>query len=333
MQNGAFRLPAPGALLCTALGGAAWALSDFLPLGAVVLAILLGALVGNVVRPGEGYQPGIRFCEKTLLAVAIALMGVNLDFTILRTLGSEGALIVIAGVPVTLLAARVIGRWMKVDPKLALLLGSGNAICGSSAIAAVNGVIDAEEKDVGLSVAIVNFLGTVGIFLLPLYAQQAMGLTDLTSGVLAGNLLQAVGQVVAAGFSISDTAGQAATLIKMSRILMLFPVILILIALRKRRAREDAENDALAKHPGVPLFIIGFACFSLVPTFELLPPPWIKGVAQASKMALIVAMAGIGLRISAGSILRDGRQALLLAGLVFLIQIAFTSLMVLALFR
>ncbi len=317
--------------LCLVLAAAAYVLADFIPIGAVAMAIILGILTGNLMRPGTSFTAGISFSEKHILAAAIALMGVNLDFTILRELGLRSVLLVIAGVAVTIGAALVLGAALRLDRKFALLLGIGNGVCGSSAIAATEQIVGAREEEVGLSVAIVNALGTAGIFLLPFLAHTVLRLTDLDAGLMIGNTLQAVGQVVAAGFSVSDAAGQTATIIKMTRILMLFPLVfLLLFAFAGRGAARNRASGRSARggRPRVPGFIIGFVLLSLVPTFGLLPDRWVSVLGHASHYALIVAMAGIGLRITFASILRNGRSALLAGGAIFAVQILFSGVMV-----
>lgn len=258
----------PGITLCCVIGAAAILVAGYVPLGAVAVAIILGILVGNLIRPGAIFQRGITFGEKQVLSFAIALMGVNLNFLILRELGLHSLLLIGVALAVTILSSLFLARLLRIDRKLALLLGIGNGVCGSSAIAATEGIIGADKEQVGLSVAIVNFLGTLGIFLLPYLGAGLLHFTELNSGLLIGNTLQAVGQVVASGFSIGDTAGQTATLVKMGRILMLTPVILILIASFGDRKTSRGKGD---KKAGMPLFIVGFFLFSLIPTLGLLP--------------------------------------------------------------
>jgi len=315
----------PGITLCCAIGAVAILVAAYVPLGAVAVAIILGILVGNLIRPGAVFQGGITYSERQVLSFAIALMGVNLNFLILRELGYRSLLLIVAAMAVTILSSLFLARFLRIDRKLALLLGIGNGVCGSSAIAATEGIIGADKEQVGLSVAIVNFLGTIGIFLLPYLGVGIMHFTDLNSGLLIGNTLQAVGQVVAAGFSVGDTTGQTATLVKMGRILMLTPVILILIASFADRKGSRGKGT---KKAGMPLFIVGFFLFSLIPTLGLLPEGAIHIISLISRYTLILAMAGIGLRITFSSILRNGKEALVLGGLVFVVQIVFSTTMV-----
>jgi len=317
-----------GILFCILIGIAALFLSSYIPIGAVAIAIILGIIIGNITNPGTIFNKGINFSEKHILSFAIALMGVNLNFLILKELGFKSILLIIVAMGITISSSIILAKIFKFDKKFALLIGIGNGICGSSAIAATEQIIGSKKEDVGLSVAIVNFLGTIGIFLLPFIATFILKFTDINSGMLIGNTLQAVGQVVASGFSISNNSGQTATIVKMTRILLLTPVIFILIFIFSNRNNSKGKGGNIK----IPLFVIGFILFSLVPTFKLLPEEIIKVIGKLSHYALIVAMAGIGLKITFGSILKDGKSALLIGVLIFIIQIIFSGSVILIFF-
>lgn len=322
-----FRQYGFGLVLCILIGIVSLFLGDYTPLGAVTIAIVLGIGVGNVGRLGDRFEAGIKFSEKRVLPWSIALMGVNLNYLILKELGYQSLLLVIAGIIVALAVSLLFAKIFAYDQKVALLLGIGNGICGSSAIAATEQIIGVEKQDVGLSIAIVNFLGTIGMFLLPIIATLLLKLDSLNSGLLIGNTLQAVGNVVAAGFSVSPLSGQTATIVKMARILMLTPVIFFLLVVATGKAVPDG-NAKRAKLYNIPTFIIGFSLFSLIPTFSLLPEAYIEIISTASHYLLVVAMAGIGLKTTIASIIKDGRSALLIGSLIFLVQIAFSSVVI-----
>ena len=314
-----------GTLLCIVIGVCALFFSEYIPIGAVVIAILLGMIVGNTIELGEIVTKGVTFSETHILSFAIALLGVDLNFVILRELGYKSILIIIAAMAVTIFSSIVFAKIFKFKKRFALLLGIGNGICGSSAIAATKQIIGANEEEVGLSIAIVNFLGTIGIFLLPFIGTVLLGFSEINSGILIGNTLAAVGQVIAAGFSVSEASGQTATIIKMVRILMISPVVFILILTFSRKFLKHGSG---IKSNGIPLFIVGFILFSFIPNFELLPEVYIRTISKISRYALIVAMAGIGLKITIGSVLKNGKSALLIGGLIFLLQIVFSSSMI-----
>ena len=319
-----------GIVLCIVIGLLAIFTSMYINVGSVSIAIVLGLIIGNTFKPGEIFQKGITYSEKQILSFAIALLGINLNYKILEELGLKSLLIIIIALIITISSSIILGKIFRFDKKFALLLGIGNGVCGSSAIAATEQIIGANEEEVGVSVAIVNFLGTLGIFLLPLVAKVILQLDDVKSGVLIGNTLQAVGQVMAAAFSLNELTGHTATIVKMARILMLTPIIFILLfAFSKNKKKlTNVSNKGKIEFPK---FIIGFILFSLIPTFGLLPEEYIKILSLMSHYALVVAMAGIGLKISFGSILRDGKTALLIGSLIFVIQILLSSCLIIAL--
>jgi len=316
-----------GTVLCITIAIFGTLLSKYIHIGSVSLAIVLGIIIGNSVKLTDKFQKGITFSEKHILSFAIAFLGVNLDYKILSELGYKTILIIIFAMVITISSSILFAKIFKLRQRFALLLAIGNGVCGSSAIAATEQIVGAKKEEIGLSVAVVNFLGTIGIFLLPFIAKIVLHFTNINSGVLIGNTLQAVGQVVAAGFSLGESAGQTATIVKMTRILMLTPLIFILLFIfsKKGTPKKDKSRKLEIK---VPLFIVGFILFSFIPTFQLLPKEQIEIISKMSHYALIIAMAGIGLKISFGSILKDGRSALLVGGLIFVVQILLSTALI-----
>ncbi len=301
-------------------------LSIFIPLGAVTVGIIFGILIGNIFKLNHSFSSGIKFSEKSILSFAIILMGVNLNFGIIQELGFKSVIIIVVSIGFTIFTAVILSKILKLKPRLGLLIGIGNGICGSSAIAATEQIIGAEEDEVGLSIAIVNFLGTIGIFLIPFIAKIILNFSDLNSAFLIGDTLQAIGQVVASGFSINNEVGDTATIIKMIRILMLTPVVLSLIVIFHQR-RKNIKTNSLQKK-SFPFFIIGFILMSLIPSFHLLPNNWIHIIGKTSHYLLVIAMVGIGLKVSFSSILKNGKKALLVGSLVFLFQIIFGIILI-----
>ena len=318
-----------GIILTIAIAIVSYFLSYFITIGSVAIAIILGIILGNSISFDTKYTKGITYSEKSILAFAIALMGINLDFSILINLGISSILLIIFGMIITIFSSIIIGKMFGLDKKFALMLGIGNGVCGSSAIAATKDIVKAKDEQVGISVAVVNLLGTIGIFLVPAIA-LVLGLNEVNSGILVGNTLQAVGQVVAGGFAISDSAGQSATIIKMGRVLMLTPLIVILLIFLKENVEQSKENSKSILS-NIPMFIVGFIVLSIIASLQILPLFVIDTIASISKYTLIVAMAGIGLKITFSSIKTNGKSALIVASLVFAVQIIFTSIYLLAL--
>jgi len=308
-----------GIALTVVIGIVAIVLSQFISIGSVALAIILGVILANSVNLHNSFAPGITYSEKKILAFAIATMGINLNFSILMQLGTKTIILIILSMIITIFTAIFLGRLFKIDKKFALLLGIGNAVCGASAIGAVKGVIKPKEEFVGISVAVVNFLGAIGMFLIPAIV-VFLGMKEIDGGILAGDTLQAVGQAVAGGFAIGDKAGESATVVKMGRVLMLTPILLILL-FNYSKSDEEIKNVHILKN--IPLFIFGFIFFSILASINILPT-WIsEAIRHISHYALIVAMAGVGLKITFKSIKENGKTALLIGSIIFAVQIIF----------
>ncbi len=315
-----------GVLLTLIIAVAAICLSIYITIGAVTLGIVFGIIIGNVFKLNPSFSSGIKFSEKKILSFAIILMGINLNFGIIQELGSKSLIMIMLSIVFTIFTAILLSKILKLNSNLGLLLGIGNGICGSSAIAATEQIIGAKEDEVGISVAIVNFLGTIGIFLIPFISKIIFSFSDIHSAFLIGDTLQAVGQVVASGFSINSEVGHTATIIKMLRILMLTPVVLSLIVIFHKK-RKGLKTNSFQKKT-FPFFIIGFILMSLIPSFHLLPENWIHIVGKASHFFLVIAMVGIGLKVNFSSIVKNGSKALFVGSLVFSFQIIFALILI-----
>ncbi len=266
----------PGILLCAgvslaasllergevALFGRAW-------LEALVLAILIGTVIRTLWHPGHAFRPGINVSAKFLLEVAVVLLGASVSFATVMAAGPILLVGIFGVVTVAILFSFTVGRVLGLRPRMALLVACGNSICGNSAIAAVAPVIGADGDDVASSIAFTAVLGVVVVLTLPLLVGIA-GLSNSEYGILAGLTVYAVPQVLAATAPVSALSVQVGTLVKLVRVLMLGPVVLVLSMLESRlREEEDEpepavtagdrpEHGRLAVHRLVPWFIIGF---------------------------------------------------------------------------
>jgi len=324
-----------GLLISIVVAIIATVISKYLPLNAATTAIILGMVVGNLSykmfhHKDSQYVSGVKFAEKDLLMFAIALMGINLNFTMLASLGFQTILIIVGAMAFTISMGLYLGKLFGLNSKLSLMLGIGNAVCGSSAIAATSGVAKVKTADIAISIVLVNLMGTIGIFLAPLLASQ-LGFNDMQGGILAGNTLQAVGQAVAAGFSISDEAGHYATVVKMGRVLMIAPIVFILIYLAKRESKKsDDISEEKTKVP-FPSFIIWFVFFSALASFEVLPKEIENIISTASSYIALVAMSAIGLMIHFGTVIKTGGTAFKVSSLLFAMQLVLSSVLIWAL--
>jgi uncharacterized integral membrane protein (TIGR00698 family) len=236
----------PGMLLCTAIATVAIGVQiaeehEFAHpyVEALVLAILVGIVIRNAWRLGPRWSPGISFSAKFLLEVAVAMLGASMSVGVIIASGIGLLGGIVATVIVALLASYGISRALGLNHRISILIACGNSICGNSAIAAVAPVIDASADDTATSVAFTAILGVVVVLALPL-AFPAFHLTETQYGTLAGLTVYAVPQVLAATLPIGLAASQVGTLVKLLRVLMLGPVVLLLSLLR--RLFDDRAN-------------------------------------------------------------------------------------------
>ena len=321
-----------GLLASIAVAIIASIVTHYISFSTATVAIIFGMIVGNIFyttfhTSEAGFKDGVKWAEKDLLMFAIALMGINLNFTMLANLGVKTILIIVAGMVFTIFMGLLLGKLFKLNPKLSLMIGIGNGVCGSSAIAATSGVAKVHSNDIGISIALVNLMGTIGIFLAPFLA-HLLGFTDIQAGIFTGNTLQAVGQAVAAGFSISPEAGHYATVVKMGRVLLLVPLVLILIYIAKRESQTSGEEVEGKTKVGVPSFIIWFVGFSVVASMGWLPKELETYISTVSHYITLIAMSAIGLMIHFGTIVKSAGTAFKVSSLLFALQLMFSALLI-----
>ena len=278
---------------------------------AIIEPLVLAILIGMVIRTGIGSwkdgEPGIRFASKTVLEIAVFLIGATMDVPRLFASGPILAAAIVALVCVGLMAGYGIGRAAGLSPKLAVLVACGNAICGNSAIAAIAPVIGAETEDVAASIALTAVLGVAVVLGLPLLIGP-LSLSHYQYGVLAGLTVYAVPQVLAAAFAVSVLSGQVATVVKLARVLMLGPVVLFFALRDRRRHAGTAEKLSVTKL--VPWFVLGFIALAALRSVGIIS----EGAASTTKIIAgwltIAAMAGLGLSVDVRAVRSVGARVL-----------------------
>lgn len=290
----------------------------------LVMAILIGMLVRTGLGPIPKTEPGIRLVAKDVLEVAVCLLGATMDVPRLFASGPALAAGIVAIVCVALACGYAIGRTAGLSPNLALLVATGNAICGNSAIAAVAPVIGADREDVAASIALTAVLGVIVVVTLPLLI-PAFGLSHYQYGVLAGLTVYAVPQVLAASFAVSALSGQVATVVKLARVLMLGPVVTF-FALRARRA----SSATLSLRRLVPWFVLGFIALATLRSVAIIPESTAGEAKLVAGWLTIAAMAALGLSVDVRAVRQVGaRVVVAVAGsLLALIALALTLITV-----
>ncbi|MBL8968395.1 MAG: putative sulfate exporter family transporter [Spirochaetaceae bacterium] len=363
MNTAAFRSILPGLVPCLAIAAAATLLGKAVPeVGAAIFALgagILGRAVldtrGRKRRPGRDadlardrgadqsppralslIQKGVTFSSKLVLQVAIVFLGAKTSLTRVAEVGSESLLVLFTSLAAAFLTAWIVGRALKVEPKLAALVGTGTAICGGSAIAAAAPVIGAEETDTAYAFSVIFAFNLAAVFIFPPLG-RLFGLSDPGFGLWAGTAINDTSSVVAAGYAWSVAAGDYAVVVKLARTAMIVPVTLALGALASRGAFEKAPSGTVLEASGtvlggkrrrvapLPWFILAFLGASLARSLGIIPEAAGLLLAECGVFMIAAALAGIGLATDFRRIVRTGWRPLLL-GLAVWFAVAGSSL-------
>lgn len=287
------------------------------PVSAAIIAIFAGALIATIFPLRKQIVDGAKHAVRRTIPLTIVLTGATLSFANAQAVGWRACVVVVGTMTAAMVSARLFGMALGVWPRTSVLIGAGTAICGNSAIVAVAPLIDAEDRDVMLSMGAINLLGLALMFASPLLGGW-IGFNDNGYGVWAGSTIHAVPQAVAAGFAFSEKAGGVATLVKLVRVALLAPLLLVL-AIAHARSRADR----VTVHYGrlVPPFLWGFFGLFLLNSLHLLPVlQFASGysvsladvLTEAGNISLAVSMAAMGLEIDLKKFVRVGGAALAL---------------------
>jgi uncharacterized integral membrane protein (TIGR00698 family) len=300
---------------------AAWGVHRLV--GAVPLltaALLLGIVAVNTGRLPEATRAGTRYAAGTLMRAGVVLLGLQVALRDIAGLGWQTIAMAVFVLLATLLGTRWLGRRMGLSARMSLLVASGFAICGASAIAAVDGVFgsrdDGEdrERDAATAVALVTLCGTLAIAVMPA-AGHLLGLSPYDQGRWVGASVHDVGQVVATATVVGPAALVPAIAVKLIRVAMLAPVTAV-IALRARRA-----GTATRRPPVLPVFLIAFLAMVAIRSTGVLPGSVLEGASAVKDVLFAAALFGLGCAVRLRPLIRTGHRALLL-GLTSWILIA-----------
>ena len=324
----------PGLAVSILISLASQFLARFLPtLGAALIAILLGMLLGNTLLNRPELGQGTKFSEKRLLEYAIVLNGLILDFQVLKSAGLKGFVFIILQMSLTIFVTYNLGKYFGFGKRFSLLMGAGNAVCGSSAIGTVSPIVKADNKEKGISITIVNLTSTALMILLPVLGAFLYGNDTLRTSALIGGTVQSVGQVVAAAKLVNDEVVTLATVFKLMRVLLIIGVAVLygrmnmnegesLFTHKKRAvADEGSLTDSAAVSYGVPWFLTGFVVFFLIRSFIGVPDSVLIGSKAISTQFEVAALAAIGMRVKFADIIKEGPKAMLYGLTVGAVQV------------
>jgi uncharacterized integral membrane protein (TIGR00698 family) len=301
----AARTLAPGLVLAAALAVVAYGISHLEPrASALVAALLLGMVVSNVTGGRALIAPGARFAARRILRVGIALLGLRISLHLIGDVGWRGVVVAVAAVGFTLPFTVWLGRRLGVSSALSLLIGAGCGICGAAAVVAMEPIAEAKDEEAGFALATVTALGTIAMLALPVLGTSALGLSDDDFGLWAGGSVHEVAQVVGAAGGVSAAALAVATIVKLTRVVLLVPVIVV-TAVIKGRAGGKRGNP-------VPLFVALFLVAVAVRSTGVLSDSVVAHATDVDTALLACAMAGLGLTIDVAELRRLGGRPLVL---------------------
>jgi len=298
-----------GVLLSAGLALPAYFLGICFPIiGGPVFGILLGIVLAGITRPAS-FEPGIRFTGKKILQYSIILLGFEMNLFNVIAIGGTSFSVMIFTLLTSFVVAYGMGRVLHLDFGTTILIGAGTGICGGSAIAAVAPVIGAKDKDIIFSISTIFLFNIIAVFLFP-FLGHVMGMSDMGFGMWAGTAINDTSSVVAAGYSYSADAGNYATIVKLTRALMIVPVCVIMAVFMAHRKKNQNGQFEIKKI--FPWFILWFVAASIINTTGILPTSWSHVLGNAGKFFIIVAMVAIGLNTNLKSLVRNGIRSIVL---------------------
>lgn len=316
----------PGLGLCLLIAAGATLAGTLVPaFGAPLFAITAGAAVAMMWRVPDRFVPGLAFCSRPVLQASVVILGSGLAVTQVLAVGASSLPVLVGTLAVALLLARPVGRALGLSADLTDLVGVGTAICGASAIAAVDSVIDADDSDVSYAVATIFLFNVVALLTYPTLG-RALGLSQHAFGLWAGTAINDLSSVVAASSIYGHAATSQAVVVKLTRTLAIIPISVWLSATRGRR--RDRGSVPLGPPTGgravvgtmrraVPLFLLGFLAAAAINSAGLIPAGWHPGLSQTANGLITVALAAIGLSTRPAAMKAAGWRPLALGAVLW----------------
>jgi uncharacterized integral membrane protein (TIGR00698 family) len=293
-----------------------------LGLSPLIVGIVAGAIYGNALRDGmpASWAAGVNFSARKLLRIAVAFFGLRVSLQEIAQVGLPG----LAESVLIVVSTLVIGTWagmkiMKLDRDTALLTAAGSAICGAAAVLAFESTLQSKPHKSAMAVGSVVLFGTLSMFLYPiLFKAGWLHLDTMGAGLFFGGTIHEVAQVVGAASNVSPEATHIATIVKMTRVMLLVPVLLVVGLWINRSARNasasaGSKDDARSNAPrklAIPWFALGFLAFVVINSLHVLPQAATNTLNTLDTFALTMAMTALGIETRISQIRQAGPRAL-----------------------
>jgi len=324
----------PGILLCFMIALPAWFLGKFFPIiGSPVFGILIGMLItmksSHLIT--NKVNLGIKFTSKKILQIAVILLGFEMNLFNIIEVGGQSLFVMLFTLSAAFLTAYIVGKALKIKPNTTILIGVGTSICGGSAIAATAPVINAEDEDVAHAISTIFLFNIVAVFIFPALG-RLFGMTDLGFGMWAGTAINDTSSVVAAGSAWSSVAGNNtalafATVVKLTRTLMIVPITLVLAIYTTKKNRNNVDGNSFKFIKVFPWFVIGFLLAAVLNTTFGFPTAVSHSLVTLGKFCIVMAMAAIGLNTHLKKLISNGVRPIVL-GLSCWLAVSSVSILV-----
>lgn len=311
----------PGIFLSASVALIAIFLSSLIPgdiIGATVMALLVGMALNPIFSKFGQFNAGVGFTGKIILRTGIILMGVNMNFTEVLSVGKYSLFVMIFTMATAFGAGNLIGKMFGMNWKLTNLLSVSTAICGGSAVAAVGPVIKAKDEDVAYAISSTFIFDIMTVVVIP-WIGIALGMSNMGYGLWVGTAVNDTSSVVAAGYAFSELAGNTAVIVKLTRTLFIIPCVLIFSVVNQR---IEAKASDIQGHSSVnfkkifPYFIIMFLIVVALYSTGIIPAFIIPTLSKTSKFCMIMALSAIGLKTSYEDIKNIGFKPMILGFII-----------------
>ncbi|MEG0947795.1 MAG: YeiH family protein [Bacteroidales bacterium] len=292
-----------------------------LSISPLIVGIILGMIYANSLRVHlpQAWVPGVIFCTKSMLRWGIILYGMRLTFQDVVAVGMAGLTVDVIIVASTLILGVIVGKALKMDKDLALLTATGSSICGAAAVLGAEPVLKSEPYKTAIAVATVVIFGTIAMFLYPvLYRSGILGLQPSEMGIYAGATLHEVAHAVGAGDAMGPEVGNTAVIVKMLRVILLAPVLLLMaLLIPKVRKSKTSKNNEKSKIT-IPWFAFGFLAVIGINSLQVIPPSIVTFLNNVDTFFLTMAMTALGVETSFSKFKKAGPKPFILALVLFI---------------
>jgi uncharacterized integral membrane protein (TIGR00698 family) len=296
----------PGIMVCVVIALAATFLSEHFGGPQLLYALLIG-LAFHFLITHPRITVGVDFCSRSVLRCGVALLGARITLGQISHLGVSTALVIAIALVGTIAFGLLLSHCLRKTPAQGLLTGGAVAICGASAALAISSVLPQSRENERFTLVVVvgvTVLSTLAMVIYP-FTVHWLAMTPQAAGIFLGGTIHDVAQVVAAGMMLGTQAGDTATVVKLFRVLLLMPVVLVIvIAYRKHPDVQVSDQDV----PLIPGFLVAFIVLVLLATLGMIQPFVAKTAGDVSRGLLVTAIAAAGIKTNFEDLAKLGWQ-------------------------